>query len=102
MAEAMAIDVTLVEQIVGDRRPADWKEGLDLGLDVSSKRVAQLSLDLSLCRTKLAEARSGAEERERLLQHWKAEAQWWREEHDKVHAEYCAFVKEVARRVAKP
>lgn len=100
MAEALAVDVTLAEQIVGDRHPANWKEGLDLGLDVSGRRVAQLALDLSLCRAKLAKALTGAEERERLMQHWRAEAQWWREQHDEVHAEYCAFVKEVARRCA--
>lgn len=96
------IDVTFAEQLVGDKdRSASWDEGLEVGLDFSGKRVAQLTLDLSECRTKLAEAIGGSEERERLLQHWKSEAQWWREEHDRVHQEYCEFAKEMARRFAK-
>lgn len=101
MAEPAVVDVTFAEQLVGEQQPENWKEGLDLGLDFAGKRNAQLTLDLALARTKLAEARNGAEDRERLLQHWKAEAQFWREEHDRVHAEFCAFVKEMARRFAK-
>jgi hypothetical protein len=27
---------------------------------------------------------------------WKAEAAWWREEHDRVHREFCEFVAYVA------
>lgn len=101
MAEPVR-DVTFAEQLVGGARPESWKEGLDLGLDFSGKRNAQLTLDLSLTRTKLASALSAAHERERLLLHWKAEAQWWREEHDRVSGEYCAFVADIARRFAKP
>lgn len=102
MAEPRVQDVTFAEQLVGKKaRSAHWKEGLDTGLEFGGKRVAQLSLDLSLARAKLAKALSDAAERERLLQHWRAEAQWWREEHDRVHAEYCDFVKEMARRFAQ-
>jgi hypothetical protein len=102
MGEPAVVDVTFAERLLGkEERSAHWKEGLDLGLDFSGKRIAQLTLDLSLTRTKLAEARNGNEERERLLQHWKSEAQWWHEEHDKIRDEYHAFVKEMARRFAR-
>lgn len=102
MAEPAVVDVTFAEQLVGkEERSAHWKEGLDLGLDFSGKRNAQLTLDLSLCRTKLVKALSGNEERERLLQHWKSEAAYWLEEHNRVRDEYHAFAKEMVRRFVK-
>lgn len=101
MAETV-IDVTFAERLVGKKeQPESWKEGLDVGLEFGGKRIAQLTLDLSLCRTKLVQATSGAQERERLMQHWRAEAQWWKEEFERVHAEYCAFVAEMAKRFAR-
>lgn len=102
MSDPTVVDVTFAERLVGKKdQPESWKEGLDVGLEFGGKRIAQLTLDLSLCRTKLAQSLSGNQERERLMQHWKSEAQWWREEHDRVHAEYCAFVDEMAKRFAK-
>lgn len=99
MDKAEVIDVTFVEQLAGQGE--SWHEGLELGLEFSGKRVAQLTLDLAQCRTKIVEAEGAAEQRERLLAHWKAEAQWWREEHDKVHAEFCEFAKAVERKFCR-
>lgn len=102
MAEAKVVDVTLAAQLatVGEQ-PAPFHEGLDLGLEFAGKRVAQLTLDLSACRTKLAKALTDAESCERLTQHWKAEAQMWQAECERIGAEYTAFVKEMARRLGK-
>lgn len=102
MAEPAVIDVTFAERLVGKaERSEDWQEGLDLGLDFSAKRSAQLTLDLSACRTKLAKALTNSEVRERETQHWKAEAQMWQAECERISAEYSAFVKEMVRRFAK-
>ena len=35
------------------------------------------------------------------LNRWRREAQWWHEEHDRVHKEYCEFVTEMAQRLPK-
>lgn len=104
MDEIEVIDVTT--ELIGERRQ-EWREGYDSGIKqgvtriLQSDALAQLAFDfkvLRICSDAMAET---AVQREKLLAHWKAEAQWWREEHDKVHAEYCAFVKEVARRFGK-
>lgn len=102
MAEPAVVDVTFAAQLaeVGEQ-PAPFHEGLDMGLEFSAKRNAQLTLDLSEARTKLAKALSASEQRERLAQHWKAEAEMWKGEAQRIGDEYSAFVREMARRFRK-
>lgn len=94
-------DVTL--EILGERRQ-EWRDGFESGVKQGTTRVlqsdalAQIALELKVTRTFNDAMAEVAHQRERLLAHWKSEAQWWREEHDRVHAEYCAFVKDCARR----
>ena len=99
--EILVTDVTT--ELIGERRQ-EWRDGYDSGMRSGTQRVLQSSaLEQLMLELTLQRAMTDvAMQRERLLQHWKSEAQWWREEHDRVHAEYCAFVKEMARRLAKP
>lgn len=98
--EILVTDVTT--ELLGERRQ-EWRDGFDSGIRAGTSRtlqsnaLTQLALELTLYKSALAVA----EQRERLLAHWKSEAQWWREEHDRVSAEYTSFVKEMARRFAK-
>lgn len=98
------VDVTA--EIIGERRE-DYRAGFDSGLRQGAIRVmqsdamAQLAFDLKVLRICSDAMADVAVQRERLLAHWKSEARWWREEHDRVSAEYSAFVKEMARRFAK-
>lgn len=102
MAEPAVVDVTFAEQLSGiAEQPAPFHEGLDMGLEFSGKRVAQLTLDLSETRTKLAKALTASEQRERLAQHWRAEAEMWRGEAERIGDEFSAFVREMARRLRK-
>lgn len=68
---------------------------------INSPLMEQLSLELTVTRAVVSAMSQVAQQRETLLLHWKGEAAWWRAEHDKVHGEYCAFVKEMARRFAR-
>lgn len=103
-SEVLVTDVTV--ELIGERRE-EWRDGFDSGLREGGRRVMysdtlqQLALELKVTRVMNEAMCEVAHQRERLLAHWKAEAQWWREEHDKVSAEYSAFVKEMARRFAK-
>jgi hypothetical protein len=63
--------------------------------------MEQLSLEIALTKATLRAVSDAAIQRERLLLHWKNEAQWWRAEHDKVSAEYSNFVKQAARLLGK-
>jgi hypothetical protein len=98
--EILVVDVT--SELIGERRE-EWRAGFDSGMKQGTSRVLQsgaleqIVLELSLQRA----TTDVAVQRETLLAHWKTEAQWWREEHDKVHAEYCAFVKEIGRSFCK-
>jgi len=68
---------------------------------INSPLMEQLSLELTVTRAAI-EAMSGvAAQREVLILHWKAEASWWREESQRISAEYTAFVAEMARRFAR-
>jgi hypothetical protein len=68
---------------------------------LNSPLMTQLSLELTLTRVTITAMSQAAEQRERVVSHWKAEARWWREEHDRVSSEYTTFVREMARRVRK-
>lgn len=100
MDEIEVVDVTT--ELIGERRQ-EWRDGFEIGMRSGTQRVLQsnaveqIALELTLLRA----ATDVSAQREKLLEHWKAEARWWREEHDRVHAEYCEFVKEMARRLAK-
>jgi hypothetical protein len=104
MDETEVIDVTT--EIIGERRE-EYRAGVESGLRQGAQRVLQsdalmqISLSLQVSRAIADAALEVGTQRERLLQHWKVEAQWWREEHDKIHREYCEFVKQVARMVGK-
>ena len=86
-------------------------ENTDRGYDAGLKRGAvsyfaspmmeQLSLEITVNRIAIEAMSQAAEQMERLLSHWKAEAAWWKEEHDRVHDEYCATVADLARRFGK-
>lgn len=99
------LDVAIVDvttELIGERRE-EWRDGFDSGMKQGTSRVLQssaveqLALELTLYRAAL----DVSAQREKLLAHWKAEAQWWREEHASVSAEYAAFVKEIARRLQR-
>ena len=101
---ANVIDITA--EIVGERRQ-EWRDGFDVGVKQGTARVlnsdalCQLALGLKVHKALNEAMAEAAEQREKLLAHWKAEAQWWREEHDRVSADYTAFVKAMARRLGK-
>ena len=101
---ARVCDVTA--EILGERRE-EWRAGFDSGLRDGARRVlqsdalSQMSLSLQGRRAVAEAAMDAGVQQERLAQLWKAEAKWWREEHDRVHAEYYAFVAEAARRFCK-
>jgi hypothetical protein len=84
-----------------------WRAGHDSGEKrgaisyFQSRVMEQLSLELTIQRIAIQAMSGAAEQRERLLAHWKSEAGWWKTEHDKVHAAYCEFVKSVAKAVKK-
>lgn len=97
--ENLVVDVTA--EIVGERRQ-EWHDGFDAGLKQGTSRVlqsnplAQMALELTLYRAAL----DVSAQRERLLQHWKSEAQMWQAECERVSADFSAFV-EMAKRFAK-
>ena len=66
-----------------------------------SRVTEQLALELTVSRIAIQAMTGAAEQRERLLAHWRSEAAYWKTEHDRVHADYCAFVKEIGRAVRK-
>lgn len=100
MDEIEVVDVTT--ELIGERRQ-EWRDGFEIGMRSGTQRVLQsnaveqIALELTLLRA----ATDVSAQREKLLEHWKAEARWWREEHDRINSEYTAFVKEMARRLAK-
>lgn len=102
-SEPLVVDVTT--EMIGERRE-EYHAGFDSGLRQGATRVlqsdalGQLALSLRVHKALNEAMCDVAHQRETLLAHWKAEAQWWREEHDRVSAEYSAFVKEMARRLA--
>lgn len=104
MDAVAVVDVTM--EIIGERRE-DYRAGFDSGLRQGAIRVmqsdamAQLAFDLKVLRICSDAMADHAAQRERLLAHWKAEAQWWREEHDRVHREFCEFTSYVANRFCK-
>lgn len=97
-------DVTL--EILGEQRQ-EWREGFDSGIRAGVQRVLQsdameqIAFELKVQRVVNDGMIQVAEQRERLLAHWKAEAQWWREEHDKVHAQFCEYAKAIERKFCK-
>jgi hypothetical protein len=99
------VDVTA--EVVGERR-VEWQAGVDYGLKQGTNRflqspaMQQIAFDLTLHRLVVDGMLKVAEERERLLAHWKAEAQWWREERDRIHAEFCEYAKAIERKFLKP
>jgi hypothetical protein len=102
--EVLVTDVTA--QVIGERR-AEWRDGFDQGTREGARRVAnsecmqQIAFDLTVHRVVVNGMMQVAEQRERLLAHWKAEAQWWREEHNRVHAEFCEYAKAVERKFCR-
>lgn len=103
-SEPRVVDVTA--ELIGERRE-EWRSGFDAGLRDGARRVmhsdamGQLAFDLKVLRICSDAMADVAVQRERLLAHWKSEAQWWREEHDRVRDEYHAFTREMVRRFAK-
>jgi hypothetical protein len=103
--DAVAI-VDVTAELIGERR-ADYHAGRDDGLLEGTRRVlnsdalVQIAFELTVQRVVNDGMIQVAEQREKLLAHWKAEAQWWREEHDKVHAEYCEFAKAIERKFCR-
>ena len=86
-----------------ERGRQSYNAGMRRGLAgyINSPLMEQLSLELTVTRAAI-EAMSGvAAQREVLILHWKAEASWWREESQRISAEYTAFVAEMARRFAR-
>ena len=87
----------------GWQRRQSYDSGIRRALTtyINSPLMEQLSLELTVHRVTIGAMARVAQQRERLLSHWKSETKWWREEHDRVSAEYGAFVKDMARRFAK-
>jgi hypothetical protein len=54
-------------------------------LEAASQRRLAYELGFRQNEARVATARQQAER-------WKDEAKWWREEHDRVHADFCEFV----------
>ena len=86
-----------------DDRKAAYEAGMKRGAVsyFSSKAMEQLSMELTVLRVTVGAMTGAAEQTERLLSHWKAEARFWKEQHDKVHDEYCATISELARKYVK-
>ena len=103
--DAVAI-VDVTAEMIGERR-AEWHDGVDYGLKQGTTRVLnspamqQIAFDLKLHRIVVDGMIKVAEDRERLLAHWKAETQWWREEHNRVLDEFIEFAKAVERKFCK-
>jgi len=99
--EVLVTDVTT--EMLGERRD-EWRDGFDSGQKSGTQRVLQSdALEQLVLELVMQRATVGvAIQRERLLEHWKAEARWWHEEHDRLSAEHTAFVSEMVRRFAKP
>jgi hypothetical protein len=98
------VDVTA--EILGERRE-EWRDGFDAGIKQGTTRVLQsdameqIAFDLTIHRVVVNGMIQVAEERERLLAHWKAEAQWWQEEHARVFEEFREFAKAVERKFCR-
>lgn len=97
-------DVT--DEVVGERG-AGWREGFDAGLKQGVSRVlnsdalCQLALALEVHKAFGDAMSAAAEQREKLLAHWQAEARWWKEEYRRVNQEYSDFVDKVERMLGK-
>ena len=89
-----------VDTTHGSERKRAFEAGRKLGATTyfQSPVMEQLAMELKLLRTLHDSHCTAAEQRETLLAHWKAEARWWREEHDRVSNEFSGFVKEIARK----
>lgn len=113
MDAVAVIDVT--DELIGERRE-EWRAGFDFGRTMGVRGVLrakdggspdgltcieQMALDLKVHRLMNDVLVDVGVQRERLLAHWKAEAQWWQEEHDRVHREFCEFTTYVANRFCK-
>ncbi|MGP1609733.1 MAG: hypothetical protein ACTS5G_03420 [Burkholderiales bacterium] len=109
------VDVTA--EIIGERTE-QWRDGFDTGMREGVRRVvgtqdsrkeptqgqsafAQIALELQVQRVVNDAMAAAAHQRETELAVWKAEARWYMEERDRIHAEYCAFVKAMAARFPK-
>lgn len=68
---------------------------------LNSPVTEQIALELTVLRVAMTAMSSATEQRERLLELWKAEAAFWKAEHDRVHDEYCGFVEEMRRKYVR-
>lgn len=87
----------------GDERRRAFEAGRKLGATTyfQGPVMEQIGFELTLLRNLHESHCTVAEQRERLIAHWKAEAVWWRAEHDALRDKFNAFVKDMARRFPK-